>query len=292
MLDAAALRAVNVVIFDMDGTLYQEDTFVDRYIRYLLEGTPHEAETEDAVREAREMLSGLHPVRFGHFYHKTDAAFFVRGREGFSSGRGWNGEPVDPKRLADASRREPEDDDALHYIGDPWGIVALFRWKYGVPESRLQEAFARVRKEMISEPHRFARHRRLYDAIAGLRGVAHRIVLMTNTYQASGLEFLEYMGIERLFDEIICDARKPRGIESFVAKLLEQGYEPREILSIGDNPWNDLAPVKRLGGRTCFASPYPSDDADGWDERARALDDLAALLERIVESKKAAAPIL
>ncbi|OUM87937.1 MAG: hypothetical protein BAA01_10865 [Bacillus thermozeamaize] len=60
------LSEIKVIIFDMDGTLYQEDTFMDRYIRYLLEGTEWEAETDAAVAEARKILYGQHPVKFGH----------------------------------------------------------------------------------------------------------------------------------------------------------------------------------------------------------------------------------
>ena len=30
------LSEIKVIIFDMDGTLYQEDTYLERYIRYLI----------------------------------------------------------------------------------------------------------------------------------------------------------------------------------------------------------------------------------------------------------------
>jgi FMN phosphatase YigB (HAD superfamily) len=91
------------------------------------------------------------------------------------------------------------------------------------------------------------------------------------------------MQIRHLFEEVYCGAEKPLGIRSYLAALLEQGYEAHEILSVGDNPWNDLHPVKRLGGRTCFISPYPSSDEDAWDLRLTGLDELEQLMRSIQE---------
>ncbi len=62
---------------------------------------------------------------------------------------------------------------------------------------------------MLAAPHRFEVHGGLMQAIGEL-GVEKR-VLMTNTHQASGAEFLEFMRIGHVFDEICCGAGKPSG---------------------------------------------------------------------------------
>ncbi len=88
------LSEIKVIIFDMDGTLYQEDTYLERYIRYLLEGTEHEGETEAAIRAGRAILTGEHPFQFGHFYHTRDDVALVRQEESFVQGFSWEGNAI------------------------------------------------------------------------------------------------------------------------------------------------------------------------------------------------------
>ncbi|WP_308638283.1 HAD family hydrolase [Paenibacillus silvisoli] len=267
------LSALKVIIFDMDGTLYQEDSFMDRYIRYMLEATDREHETEAAVALGRAILTGEHPVQFGHFYSMQDDALLVRKGDGFAQGLSWDG-----GILAGPDAGEPVPD--LIHIGDPWCIAAVIGHKYKLSGQKIRQAFERVREEMVQEPYRFEFRSELVEAIAELDAVEKKIV-MTNTYLASGMEFLHYMQIHDSFDAIYCDAEKPRGIQRLVTELLQEGYQPHEILSIGDNPWNDLHPVKQLGGRTCFISPYGSADPENWDLRLTTLDELQKLMQDI-----------
>lgn len=275
------LSEIKVIIFDMDGTLYQEDTYLERYIRYLLEGTEHEGETEAAVRAGRAILTGEHPFQFGHFYHTQDDVALVRHEESFVQGFSWEGNAIGEI----ARSYGPFSSEAAHliHIGDPWGIAAVVRHKYKLPAGKLQSAFERVRREMVLAPYHFEFRSDLFQAIEELTAVEKKI-LMTNTYLESGIEFLNYMQIHHLFEEVYCGAEKPLGLHGYFSTLLEQGYQAHEILSIGDNPWNDLHPVKRMGGRTCFISPYSSSDPESWDLRLTTLEELEQLMRAIQES--------
>ncbi|WP_410513102.1 HAD family hydrolase [Paenibacillus sp. BR2-3] len=275
------LAAIKVIIFDMDGTLYQEDTFMERYIRYLLQGTEHEGETEAAISAGRAILRGEHPFQFGHFYHTQDNLVLVRQEESFIQGFTWEGSAINERAIAYGSLSSQA--PYLIHIGDPWGIAAIVRHKYKLPEGKQQSAFERVRKEMILAPNHFRLRSDVFQAIEELTAVDKKI-LMTNTYLESGMEFLHYMNIRHLFEDVFCGAEKPLGLHSYFEILLKQGYEAHEILSIGDNPWNDLHPVKRMGGRTCFISPYPSCDPEVWDLRLKTLDELEQLMRAIQES--------
>jgi len=276
------LSAIKVIIFDMDGTLYQEHTYLERYIRYLLEGTQHEENTEVILQAAKAILAGEHEFKFGHFYHTLHDVGLVRQGDGFIQGMTWEGAAVETSgdRFGPWSAAAPH----LIHIGDPWGIATVIRHKYKLPEAKLHEAFVRVRKEMLLAPYQFELRRDLFQAIEELIEVEKKI-LMTNTHLESGNEFLAYMGIRHLFDEVYCGAEKPLGLRSYVAALLEQGLKAHEILSVGDNPWNDLHPVRQMGGRTCFISPYPSSDPEAWDLRLTTLDELEQLMRGIQQSK-------
>ncbi|MDQ0116179.1 HAD family hydrolase [Paenibacillus harenae] len=275
------LSAVKVIIFDMDGTLYQEDTYLERFIRYLLKGTEHERDTEAAIRLGRAILTGEHPFQFGHFYHTRDDVALLRHEDSFNQGFTWDGLALDERTRTYRSLSS----EAAHliHIGDPWGIAAVVSHKYKLPAGKLQSAFKRVRREMVVAPYHFEFRSDLFQAIEDLDAVEKKI-LMTNTYLESGIEFLNYMQIHHLFDEVYCGAEKPLGLRSYFSTLLEQGYQAHEILSIGDNTWNDLHPVKRMGGRTCFISPYSSSDPEKWDLRLTTLDELKQLMREMQES--------
>jgi FMN phosphatase YigB (HAD superfamily) len=281
MFNEKWLSEIKVIVFDMDGTLYQEDKFMDRYIRYLLEGTEHERETEAVISAVRDILTGKHPFQFGHFYHTQDDLALVRHDDSFIQGFTWEGTAIHEraKGYGLLSSQAPH----LIHIGDPWGIAAVVSQRYKLSTGKLQSAFERVRKEMILAPHHFELHGDLLQSIEELTAAKQKI-LMTNTYLESGIAFLNYMNIRHLFDEVHCGAEKPTGMDNYITSLLERGYQAHEILTIGDNPWNDLHPVKRRGGRTCFISPYPSSDPEVWDLRLKTLDELAQLMRAIQES--------
>jgi FMN phosphatase YigB (HAD superfamily) len=271
------LSMIKVIIFDMDGTLYQEDNFMERYISYLLEGTEWEQETEASIAEARKILSGKHPIKLGHFYHKLDDVVLVQNTGSFIQGLTPEGSALDGQIFVERYESLSLNDANVIYMGDPWGVVAAIRYKYKIAEHKMKYVFERIREEMLLEPYQFKCHDEMLQTIQQLDAVEKKI-LMTNTYEKSGIDFLEYMQIIHLFDEIYCGAEKPFGIKKYIESLLEQGYQPHEILSIGDNPWNDLYPVKQIGGRTCFISPYPSGDAHQWDLRLYSLDELKQLI--------------
>lgn len=278
------LSDLKVIIFDMDGTLYQDHTFMERYIRYLLENTEAEVHTEAAISLGMAILSGRHPVQCGYFYHEAEDLVLVREAGRFVHALNWDGAelPLD-SAMADMLADETTLPEQLIPFGDPWGIAAIMGRRYKLPEQKRFEAFRRVREEMVLEPYAFPTSRSLFEALAALTAVEKKVV-MTNTYLESGLAFLYYMEIHHLFDEVYCGAEKPGGIDRYMRELLAQGYKPEEILSVGDNGWNDLEPVRRLGGRTCLISPYASAESSQWDLRFTELEELEELLRQIQQA--------
>lgn len=152
-----------------------------------------------------------------------------------------------------------------------------FTVKYGIDEAKRQEAFQQVRKEMLQGSSSFERHTGLYEAIRQLSVVQSKL-LLTNSPENTGREFIAALGASVLFSDIIYGAGKPVGMEQFMSELMKrEGLRPEQILSIGDHAWNDLYPVRKLGGRTAWISAYPSSDPSPWDVRLTTLDELASL---------------
>ena len=261
------LEELKVVIFDLDGTLYQDDAFLGRYLSYMLDDTLTEAEIADLVMEAYDILDGSHSVPFGSFFDRQQ--HFIYEHEKFvpTASFTWDGMKCEPPG-ADAS--------SLLFIGDVWCVAHVYAEKYKLPTEKRASAFEKVRYEMIAQPYGIQRHSSLFESIEAMD--VERKIFMTNTPGATGPAFVHYLNIGSLFDEYVFDAKKPVGMEKVVKSLMEEGYEPHEILSVGDNPFNDLAPVKKLGGRTCLISPYTHFGQHEWDGTVKTVDELAVFL--------------
>lgn len=263
------MEQVKVAIFDMDGTLYQDDAFLGRYVTYLLEGQLDEEEMAKAVSEAYDILDGSHTVQLGHFFDRKQHFFYEHEQFLPTTCYSWDGKKHE---------NPVQENSSLLFIGDPWGIANLYAEKYRIPRERRAEAFDKVRYEMIQKPFEIRRHAPLFESIAAL-GTTKKI-FMTNTPGDTGPAFVTYLNIGSMFDDYVFDAKKPYGMETIVKGLLKEGFAPEEILSIGDNPYNDLAPVRQLGGRTCLISPYTHFGMQEWDHTVKTVEELADFLRQ------------
>ena len=235
----------------MDGTLYQDYTFLGRYVRHLLQDVLPQETIESKVREAYSILDGKHTVRLGYFYNRENQTVYAHQNLQLTKSFQWNGEE---------NEELDQQLEQLSYIGDPW-----------------MRAFHQVREEMLTAPYEIICHHPLFVAISKLH--VEKKILMTNTPEPSGPEFVKHLNIEQLFDEYVYGAEKPYGIQSTVDRLLEEGYAAHEILSIGDNPWNDLHPVKKSGGKTCLITKYAYSDPTDWDISVRTIEELTEFLQ-------------
>ncbi|MBA2942562.1 HAD family hydrolase [Paenibacillus sp. CGMCC 1.16610] len=261
------LHEIEVILFDLDGTLYQDGTFYKRYLELLFQEGDYAASLDEILEEMERLLAGRDTSRIGDWYHpSTDTWTRVT--------------PGDVSELSQQNWNTP-----AIYAGDAWSLVSMFTVKHGIGEAKRQEAFQQVRKEMLQGSSSFERHAGLYEAIRQLSGVRSKL-LLTNSPENTGREFIAALGAGELFTDIKYGAGKPAGLEHFMSELMErEGLRPEQILSIGDHAWNDLYPVRKLGGRTAWISAYSSSDPSPWDVRLTTLDELASLLMDIQDSK-------
>ena len=264
------MKHIKAVIFDLDGTLYQDYTFLGRYIQHMLKEQLTPQELEEVIQEAYAILEGNHPIRIGYYYSYENQKVYAQESLKPTACYSWDGQ---------VHMQTAAEKNCLFYIGDPWGIAGLYAEKFNVDGAIRMKAFDQVRKEMLCEPYKIYRHQALFEAISGLK--LKKKVFMTNTPGPSALEFVEYLGIKEHFNEYVFDAKKPKGMQQMIEKLMGEGYRPDEILSIGDNPFNDLYPVKNYGGKTCLISRYAHADSTQWDAEVQTIEELTDFLYRL-----------
>ena len=93
--------------------------------------------------------------------------------------------------------------------------------------------------------------------LAAFPASAHR-VLVSNSPASGLLEQVDKLGLGRLFDEVVTDAKKPAGLPAIAERVLaEHDVPPSRLVSVGDVWANDLAPVAALGGLTALIDRMP-----------------------------------
>lgn len=267
------IKDIKVLVFDLDGTLYQDENFVRPYLTHMFEGSNSESVVSMWSREVERMLNGQHALKIGHFFSKAYKSG-LRHRGGEIIGMyDWEGK--EGELLTEPFSHSIDD---IHYIGDAWGVLGTIAEYADVPVSKRSEAFMAVRREMISELNSVKPHIGVQAAIRGLGSIRHTL-LMTNSPEDAARDFVVKLGLDNAFDAIVYGGEKPHGLSDYLQRYMrEHDIAPEQIASIGDNAWNDLYPVKRLGGRTILISPYETHDDEVWDLRLRTLDELESFL--------------
>ncbi|AQQ55469.1 HAD family hydrolase [Planococcus lenghuensis] len=268
------LKEINVVIFDLDGTLYQDYSFLERYISKMMTDRYSNIEIAETIRWAYDVLEGKKAIKLGFLYDSESLLFYSQQNLKPVSSFNWEGLET-AMQVNEKSR--------LVYIGDPWGIAHLVAKKKEIPPSVGVKAFYDVRAEMLTEAYCISKRTDLFEEIQKLEN--KHLILMTNSPLPTGQEFVDFLEINDTFDEFFYNGKKPRGIEMLLEKLTEQGYQPHEILSIGDHPRNDLYPVHRAGGHTCLISQYAHEDTTAWSASVKSVDGLVSLIKKMNESE-------
>jgi len=265
---------VEVIIFDVDGTLYQEETIVSRYLAYILEGKVIEQAHEKIIEEAYAILHGQHAVKIGKIYDRRTKLLYDHTALKIHTPQDWNGEKLDAAK--------PQNKDLMS-IGDAWEVAKIVGLYYGATEKEHQKAIINVRKDWLREQESVFLQPQLAAAIDALN--VKKKMVVTNTAMESGQACLEAIGVSELFDTIKYSGNKPLGIYELLQDLQAEGYRPDQILAVGDNGFNDLYPASVLGARTLYVSHYPSVNHPDWDLTVPSLAELAGVLGEIADWK-------
>lgn len=254
------INNIKVMIFDLDGTLYQDYKFLKQYLKKMFAATHTEEEVNQIIQESYDLLTGNKEIKLGFFYDEQ-LNFFA----------------YNQLKVSDDVYGE------LTYIGDPWSIATYMAKREKLDSDVMKRAFDEVRREMLTHEDKIAVNAALVER---LQQIDCYKILMTNTALPSGEEFVSYLGLTHCFDEIYYDGKKPNGMQQLLQQILDRGYKPEQIMSFGDHPFNDLHPLHALGGYTCLISKYPHEDATEWSKKVSTIDELSLFLQLFQNSKE------
>lgn len=264
------LQSERIVIFDLDGTIYQNTVFHTDYIHTLVTGTEFAHWERDLIGLADDIFAGgkLHMNRFYRMgtLRAHSCAELAAGLE---------------QQLCQWLTYEQalERKDVL-YLGDAWAVMDLLGTALGcLDKKRSDEIYHRIRHHM--EQAGMHGNSRLRQAIIDLQKRC-RVILVSNSYQETVDEFLRQLGFSGVFQTVCYSARKPSGmIESLGNTDPALLQKPQNLISIGDHAFNDLMPIAALGGETVWMNPYSGIDPPPCDRSFSTLDELACYLDTL-----------
>lgn len=243
------MEGVTTILFDMDGTLYQDFDFHRPYLRYILEDSGMEGAADQAAELADRILDGR-SVPMNRFYRVVRKGGII---------------PSDVAELEQCMAAGLVEEllfdscyqnglGGMHFLGDAWEVVTYMADILGVLEEKGEYAFCRVREEMHAKS--IQRNEPLLEVLSSLKG-RYETILLSNSPQKSASDFIDKLGFGDAFSCKIYDAAKPYGL---LRRLWEERPGLRchmnQVVSIGDHAFNEIVNIGMAGGRTIWMNPY------------------------------------
>lgn len=262
------MNQIKTVIFDLDGTVYQNNHFHRDYIHFLLEGTDKASWEDIIVTYIDDVYIGKH-LSMNCVYDSKEISAETPD-EFFSA--------LEQSMLQRCNEVNDKVTVDGIYLGDAWAVVTLIGTTLGLlRHDRANEIYKRTRNKMSLDG--MSGNPRLRKAITKLNTKC-KTVLLTNSYEETARDFISKLGFENVFETIVFSAGKPEhAVESVERYCTDLKIHPETFLAIGDNALNDLIPFHKLGCKTVWVNPFLNICEPVYDYSVKSLDELSELIE-------------
>lgn len=149
-------------------------------------------------------------------------------------------------------------DSPLREAQDPWVATLLLAQRHGLTPADLEPAFLASRVALERDEFDLHADPDLLELL-GHRPPDVRVVLGTNSPDVGMARLLTRLGVSGLLDDVCTSQCKhtPDGMPNLLAHIQrEYDITTSQLLSVGDNWPNDLAPVAAAGGSTAYVDRF------------------------------------
>lgn len=277
------MSGVSLIIYDLDGTLYQETDHFIYYAELIRDGLPEKRRT-DFWRDLERIWSNRHPLTIGRVYDANrDYVLSVDEQMRVVKAWTWSGEPLAAARV---QATYPDSvvcrmEGPLIAVGDGWWIPVVCARRQGLSDTR--QYYLRTKERLHDTPDWLRPIPGLADAIRNAGRSVPQIVA-TNSHQEDAEGLLERLGLADAVSGLYPSCNKPTAAENWFRRIcVEWDVPPERALSVGDNYLNDIIPALRLGMRGLLidGGNVSNDVATSSDRlaRARSIAELIPWLE-------------
>ncbi len=256
---------IKAVVFDLDGTLYEDTHHFTYYAEQLKKRTPlefHQAFEQDY----KSVLEGTHTLKIGRVYDAEKDLILVQDNHVVKEAYRWNGGRLSSEEVAALYPEKISFDmEKMFNVGDLWWVPNSIGRHYSLTSEDSHEAFIDTRVYMTTPQFQMTKVEPLNELLYQLKE-SIQLVLLTNSPEEDSMVIIEKLGLHNAFHYKIFNGKKPSLTkERFLTIKDHTGVNFYEILSIGDNYINEIQPAKELGCATVLIDPHQishEEDAD------------------------------
>jgi FMN phosphatase YigB (HAD superfamily) len=248
------IENAKLLIFDLDGTLYEDTDHFDYYCR-LLQKRVSEDKKEAFWKTYEDMKKGIHPVAIGKVYDiKNDTSVTVDPmtlqvtKVASFDGKEWPAKEIKKEYQGELVY----DFDRLIAIGDGWWLPYATAMHFGLKQIDTWECYNATKEYMVTDEFSLTKTPGLKEALIRLKN-EKKLVLLTNSEREDVKRLLAELELEDIFHAIHTEGHKPLKTKERIKEILSEfNVEPREAVSIGDNFINEIAPSLLLGLKAIY----------------------------------------
>lgn len=247
---------IKVIVFDLDGTVY-EDTHHFDYQAERLKGKLPPEKQPLFEKDYAAVEKGQHPLKIGRVFDVLKDLVLVQLDNQVMEAYDWNGNPLTEERVRELYPEPIEINfDTMLSVGDPWWISISIAAHYGLDSKSCYDAFLETREYMMGPQFEMNPIVGFKEALDEVRSHV-KLVLLTNSPEPDSEAILTKLGLDQTFDLKIFNGKKPTlTLERFEFVKDHFGVSYKEIMSVGDNWINEIRPVQPLGCKTVFINPF------------------------------------
>lgn len=270
-------KDIEVLIFDLDGTLYEDTHHFDFYATKLCDKLPSYKQ-EAFTADYKAILNGEHPLKMGMAYDVVNDVI-LKHRDGkIIETYQWDG-----TKLANQNNHSLQDDfHSLLHIGDLWWVPAAVARHYGLSNEMAEQSFLETREYMMTPEYKLDELNGFKETLEEL-SLNKKLVLLTNSPKKDSEVILTKLGCSHFFTDKIFNGQKPIQTKQHIQQIQEKyklGYE--NILCIGDNAINEILPAQELGCKTLLIDPHEISKPSDADVIVGNLSEMLSVLKRLV----------
>ncbi|GGJ77799.1 FMN phosphatase YigB (HAD superfamily) [Anoxybacillus voinovskiensis] len=276
---------LKVIVFDLDGTLYEDTHHFDYYAKRIAERLEKEKQAL-FWQDYHAVLAGVHPLKIGSVYNaKEDVILFLDSDHYVYAVYEWDGTKWSDDAIQKHYPKQISVDlDNMLSIGDLWWVPSTIGRHYGLTNEETYAAFLETRTFMMSPHFTMKRTAGLAELLTQLREHLF-FVLMTNSPKLDSEAILAKLGLADIFHQKIFQAGKPVHTAKHLQELCQTfNVRYEEIMSIGDNWRNDILPAKQLGCQTIYIDPHET--GVNADITVRSVGEMVQLLSTYIKSER------
>lgn len=242
------IQQAKVIVFDMDGTLYEGTG----HFRLLAENIKHHLpeDQQQAYMSCYESFKqGNSPLKIGTVYDAEYDVIFEWDpfAERLSKARNWDNEPVSVQDVPDRLGVKDFDFQRWVPIGDGWWPPHVIGRHFGLTNEHTETAYHQTKEQMAEKQDYLTPTPGLKTFLESI-SPSKKLVLMTNSEKNDVQRILSQLGIDHLFKDRITSAYKPVKTRDHLERIIDTyQVNPEEVLSVGDNFMNEIAPALQLG---------------------------------------------